>query len=348
MTKAIINKSSATHLSTKVRVNEFACGEVATILSRGPIPPAIEAVSPPSLDRLQSGNFYLLLVAICHQTSPVGKLAVQGVVNNNRLKGWDYISAKLAQAAQSDSSLLSPSQWIFFTDSIIDEIFEDKVFGRLLTDSAGRAALVRNLGQTMQENDWPNLEGLYNEADGWILGRPRNLLSLLSKIRAYDDPVKKKSFFLLALMKNSGIWSYADDQNLLPPVDYHEVRGHLRLGTVDVVDDTLRKKLLAKEMVSAEDDLDIRFSVQQAITSIAKMVGSNPNTLHYLFWNIFRSCCTRESPHCHGCPPTCTLASQYVSLATASGSRKCPLSNVCASADATHRFDEHMFETDYY
>ncbi len=151
-------------------------------------------------------------------------------------------------------------------------------------------------------------------------------------------------------MRNAGFWQFADPENLGPPVDYHEVRGHLRIGTVEIQDPQLEAKLLARQEVTSSEDIAIRKAVHDAIMLVSEATDHrNPSRLHYLFWNVFRSCCTRKAPHCHACPPGCTLPERYVPLAIhRDGVRRCPFSDVCQSADKQVRLIEHRFETDYY
>ena len=153
-------------------------------------------------------------------------------------------------------------------------------------------------------------------------------------------------------MRNAGFWHYANNEDLGPPVDYHEVRGHLRLGTVIVNDESLRQKLFNDLPVSPEEDIAIRQSVHDAIMLISRQSKlNNPSQLHYLFWNVFRSCCSRESPHCQNCPPNCSLPNRYVHLAIhEDGQRRCPFSNICEQTCATthQQYYEHVFDTDYY
>ncbi len=314
-------------------------------------PVAVDGSACARLAHLEAGNFYFLLVAICHQTSPRGRPPLEGIVGGRHLRGWDYLSAKLASAVRDDPRLLSSGTWSRFTAEDLVDLFRDSKLGRRLTDSAGRARLIRNLGIVMQDHGWTFFEDLYRACDGRIGSGYPNLLELLAKFDAYKDPVQKKSFLLLAIMRNTGLWSYRDNANLGPPVDYHEIRGHLRIGTVKVNDPQLRQKLLTNTPVSASDDLAIRRAVRDAIVLIAYQLGerANPSVLHYLFWNVFRSCCTQESPHCAQCTRDCPLPDRYVSLAIREdGSRRCPFADVCESANSTVRLQEHVFDTDYY
>jgi hypothetical protein len=151
-------------------------------------------------------------------------------------------------------------------------------------------------------------------------------------------------------MRNAGLWTYRDSESIGSPVDYHEVRGHLRLGTVRIVDEELSRKVGRGAPVEEEDDIAIRSAVGAAIALISDLSGvRNPMQLHYLFWNVFRSCCPIHSTHCTTCPSNCTLPETYRHLGkTSSGQRHCAFSSVCASAGLENKLVEHFFETDFY
>jgi hypothetical protein len=160
-------------------------------------------------------------------------------------------------------------------------LFRDPVLGDRLSEPEQRSALVRDLGRVMVEHQWRWFEDLYRASQGRVATGHPNLFELLSEFIAYRDPVRKKSAFVLALMRNSGLWTYVDDGALGPPVDYHEVRGHLRIGTVVVTDQSLRRKLMNDVPVTAEEDIAIRRAVYDAIMLISEDPGlRNPSQLH--------------------------------------------------------------------
>ncbi len=216
-----------------------------------------------------------------------------------------------------------------------------------MSDPELRADLVRDLGGTMLSQRWRWLDDLYKLCEGRVAVGEPNLFGLLAQFAAYSDPIRKKSCFLLALMRNSGLWQYVDDENVGPPVDYHEVRGHLRIGTVEVTDPVLRRKLLTGSPVTPEEDIQIRSAVYDAIMLLSELTGlRNPSQLHYLFWNVFRSHCLRDNPLCF--EEAKTLPERYKQLSVFGNEWRCPFSGVCASASSTQRFYEHTFETTYY
>src|SRR6266849_6933277 len=273
--------------SESVIVDREVCRSVGALLRARTIPEDREDSSLSGFTPSQIANFYFLLVAICHQTSPRGRKPLEGTVGGLHLRGWDYLSGRLEAKACSNKEILSPQFWANVTESEVRALFRDETLGERLTNPAGRAALVRDLGQKMLCHSWNSAEQLYADSRGRIADGTPNLLDLLSEFLAYNDPVRKKSYFFLALMRNAGLWTYSDPENLGAPVDYHEVRGHLRIGTVQVCDPDLRSKLLAGEDVTPKEDVSIRNAVHQAIMLISEYSGlRNPSQLHYMFWNV--------------------------------------------------------------
>ena len=184
----------------EVEVDRVACARLASLLKTQSIPADREDVLRPDLARRESGNFYLLLVAICHQTSPRGRPPLEGTVGGRLLRGWDYLSAKLAAAVRDDARLLKPTTWVQSTPRDVAELFADPELGERLTDPPGRARLIRNLGSVMHGHGWQSLEDLYRACNGRIASGYPNLLALLANFDAYQDPVQKKALLLLAIM----------------------------------------------------------------------------------------------------------------------------------------------------
>ncbi len=340
-----IGEHSNMHVIRPVAIDEAVCEKVAVLLSRVSIPSDKEDSALEAFTSDEIGNFYLLLVAICHQTQ-----SLEGLIAGSYRRGWDYLSGKLENVTRSDRKILDPSEWFNLSSDSVRDLFHDDQYGDTLTDPVGRAKLIRNLGQVMQQHGWSSLNDLYSVAEKRIAGSSPNLQDLLAKFRAYNDPVRKKTFFLLGLMANTGTWSYVDEGNLGPPVDYHEVRGHLRLGTVIIHDDSLRKKLLSRQPVTENEDIAIRQAVCDAIMHIAKQPQMpKPMGLHYLFWNVFRNVCLRDSPYRKVCPDDCGLPDRYNQLLNLhQDTCRCPFSTICASVEATNLYCEHVFQTDWY
>lgn len=284
------------------------------------------------------------LVAICHQTSPHNAPRLRGVVNGKLLHAYDYLYQKWIQTVEGDLSLMLPASLASLRGEDIARIFCDEQHGELLRDPTGRAALLNDMGRKMEEQNLENLDGLY-ERSGAVLAGKYGLIEQLSLFDAYGrDPVQKKKFFFLALMMNQGYWTYRDPENLCTPVDYHEVRGHLRYGTVKVLSDALREKLLRGLEVTQEEDIAIRRAVFDAIMHVAQGSSRTPNDLHYFFWNVFRNCCRREETHCHECVSHPGFPERYHVLSP----DRCVFAGSCASVGQPAKLQDHIVDTDLY
>jgi len=327
-----------------IEIDQTQCRRVAEILAQVEIPRDREENLLLGFRAEEVANFYFLMVAICHQTQ-----GLTGTVDGRMVRGWDYLSAKLQAAAMLDKTLLDPEIWASMTAQAIGALFSDPQMGETLSDVAGRTELVQNLGTTLLAEHWDSVAQLYRSAGSRVRTGSPNLLGLIGRFQAYRDPVFKKTYFFLGLMSNSGLWQYVDPENVGAPVDYHEVRGHLRLGTVAIHDTQLRDKLFNREPVLEQEDIAIRSAVHGAIARISEMLGSvKPMELHYLFWNVFRSICMRDKPLCHRAQDS-TLPLRYTPLLKIeSVDEHCPFVSICPSAELDVRYVEHQFPTDWY
>lgn len=296
---------------------------------------------PSTLGPELSKDFFLALVAICHQTTPLIGTPLVGESRGRNLRGWDYLKDRLQVAVEADNSLVLPPRLSTISGNDIVEIMSDGKGGGQITDSEGRARLLKGIGTVMTERGWENSEAIYRDSDGY-LKRPdgSGLLANLAQMEAFNDPLQKKSFIYLSFMANNGLWRFNDPEHLASPVDYHVSRGFLRLGIIQV-DQPLAEKLATMAPVGVDEDLAIRGAVYDAVEYVSKEMGRPAEDTHHIFWNVFRNCCNREAPHCDGCPPTDTLPQQYKEI---SGS-KCLFADVC---DRRTELLEHNFITDWY
>jgi hypothetical protein len=332
-----------------VSVNSEMCDRVAAIIGSQRIPEDREEIPSLEIPPSYIGNFFLVLVGICHRTSSPNQQPLIGSINGVIRRGWDYLLERFYEAVGADLTLLTPTRWTRFSAEDIKRIFNDPTYGERLVDAEGRASLIRDLGVKMMQRGWTFADEILKHCDGRIATGHPNLLEVLSQFRAYGDPVRKKSLYFLSVMRNSARWKYRDDMSLGPPVDYHEVRGHLRLGTVQVNDRSLLQKIREGQPVTPDEDIVLRQAVYDAIMTISERSGvRNPSQLHYLFWNVFRSVCLRKTPQCFHLDETCDLPERYRHLGRYRNYELCPFAGVCQSAGVADPLPEHTFNTDYY
>jgi hypothetical protein len=332
-----------------VQINPDKCAWLGAAIAAREVPRDQEDVSLTGIPADQVSNFFLFLVAICHQTSPLGKPRLEGHIGHRFLIGWDYLLAKFEERCQADATFLDPDRWAHMDAADVEAVFADEQLGNRLSDTEGRAGLIQDCGKGMHRNGWKSADALFSLCEGRVATGTPNLIETLREFRAYQDPVYKKSLYFLSLMRNSGSWIYIDSNLLGPPVDYHEVRGHLRIGTIRIVDASLLRKVRAGETVSHEDDIAIRSAVFGAIMLISDLSGLRDlSRLHYFFWNIFRAVCVRLKPKCVTREQPDTLPQRYRSAVDANGDIHCPFEALCESAHQATPIIEHRCNTDYY
>jgi hypothetical protein len=335
-----------------VRVVHSQCAKLSDLIcnlerNHKRIPTAKEEEIRHSLPGTVAKNLYFSVIAICHQTTPHGLPRLEGSIAGKLAVGWDYLLNKWILATTEDSELITPHRLSRMTANDIETILRDENKGSTITGTQARAELLNDLGNVMLAHGWQNVQEIFDEAGGQILGTEAKpgLLDKLGKFRAYGaDPVQKKTYYFLALMANQGLWSYADPEHLGSPVDYHEVRGHLRYGTVEVVNKELIEKLLKHEEVTEADDVAIRGAVFEAVRTIAELSGRNANDLHYFFWNMFRNCCRRDVTHCEFCDSHPSLPVRYEQLKP----HHCIFSDDCSSARSTYKLLDPIVNTTFY
>lgn len=320
-------------------VDDVKCNEIARLLAGFAIPADEEDSRIEDLSVEQLSNFYFLLVGICHQTQ-----SLAGQIDGQLHRGWDYLRLRLLQEARSEPDLLTPEFWKTLSAVDLTRIFASNTDGTMLTNIERRAEIIRDLGTVFKIRSISSIHEVYVEAGGRLLANGNGIVETLRSFLAYSDPVQKKTYFFLGLMQNTGSWKYFDGHNLGSPVDYHEVRGHLRLGTVQV-SSGIREKLVRNQPVLEVEDVAIRSAVAEAILKVSATIGCTPMQLHYLFWNLFRNVCVRQKPLCSSVSANCSLPSRYSALIQAG---KCPFRDICDSAEVPQPLIEHSFLTDWY
>ena len=268
---------------------------VASVLSGVALPLPVESDKerfPLSKDPPRLANAYLAIVAICHQTSPIGERPLEGTVNGYATRGWDYLRAKFLQQASQDRSLTTFDHWRRLRPLALSVLFEDEKCGKTLNGITERTYLLNDLGCKLLGDGFETIGGAFT-AHASLLAGDSGFLRYLSGFHAYADPVGKKSHFFLSLAQTECGWLIRDRENLLSPVDYHELRGHLRIGTLSFKDELLARKIEDGVPLNNEDDIALRCAVQKASGSIAQKLSVSGSTLHYFLWNYFRNCCQR-------------------------------------------------------
>lgn len=234
-------------------INESQVEKLITLLKLSIVPRELESSSHSfawTKDLKELANAYFAIVAICHQTSPIGERALHGYIDDEEKSGWDYLKEKFLIAALKDSKWCSPQFWKSLTPSELSALyFDSRLSNESVDKSAGmtlgrlneRAYLINDLGRQLSDLKIEYIFEAFLRCEQRI-GGESGFMGFLQKFEAYKDPVYKKSLFFLSIVANECKWIIQDGSYLLSPVDYHELRGHLRIGTIKLLGGRLSDK----------------------------------------------------------------------------------------------------------
>jgi hypothetical protein len=167
-------------------------------------------------------------------------------------------------------------------------------------------------------------------------------------MRAYRDPVRKKSFLLILFLRGLGLFEPVDPEELGLPVDYHILRVFLRAGVLSI-EGPRATELVAGARMTPEEDLRLR---QAAVAAGRHMVRDLPlETLDVLLWMVGRNCCFYEhEPVCRTGP--CTLAADcsFLKSSDLDCGLRCPLDGACRGSEdeSLAAIREPTIDTDLY
>lgn len=307
--------------------------------------PKIDETETHSFERtentLTNQNKFFFIVAICHQTSPIGERRLEGYIDNELKYGWDYLKEKTLTDSSGIIDFSSCRSWANIYPELLSEVYKDEKLGLTLNRINERCSLLNDIGRKFKDFDFRTVHDLYTNCSS--LNGENGLLKLLSNFIAYSDPVQKKSLFFLSLMNSVFDWVYKE--TLSSPVDYHELRGHLRLGTINIKSESLKYKLDKNLPVTEKEDIRLRKTVQSINDNLLKNNNITPSQLHYLLWNIFRNCCPNNGKtHCYDCGSECSLPQKYGQITEY---ENCVFSEICLSV-GKYKVKEPAYIGHYY
>ena len=157
-----------------------------------------------------------------------------------------------------------------------------------------RLANLQDLGVRLSAN-W---EGLFLRVVDAAAGSLERFAGLSADFRAFDDPVRKLTMVNAIMLTGSGLASF--DRDPLPGVDYHLVKQVLRQGLVSPPS-VLRHKLVVGELLEAQESLELRTAVLEALVQVADRAGMSTAFIDNLYW-LNRRVCGEDHPSCSTCP----------------------------------------------
>ncbi len=288
------------------------------------------------------------MIAIDHRTSSPSGKAFEGIINGKLLHGSDLLYALARKKQEADP--------VFFTAEKMQHISRKAVAEWLSTGEASvydpdaRAVLLRDCGKKIVKHHSGNVLKLIRAGEGYLIrANGKGLLQLLSKFKAYEDPLSKKSFLLIKFLERRKLLKLKDPGNLHIPVDSVLARIALRAGIIEVKDRELEAKLKKALPANEREDREIRSAAQKAYDLISRKSGLNVTVLDDLLWTMGRACCTREKLVCGNCSVEAEKCRAAQTLGIDCGQR-CVFLEGCRGAreQGYREYREPNYKTWYY
>jgi hypothetical protein len=270
-----------------VEINEDRVGKLSRIISRLGYNP-VSFDSPdlfPENDEFIYPNYLFFLIAIDHRTHPLPR-RFEGIVDGKFYHGSDLLFALARKAQKKEPDLFTAKKMVKVTEGDIARIFS--AGNVTIKNPAERAYLLRDCAQKLIDNHQADFRNLLIASEGYLIRYDqRGVLQQLKKFRAYKDPLMKKSYLLIKILKRQGYLKPVDIENLSFPIDDILMEVALRSGLLEIPME-LENKVLRGLQLSADETEFLRKATRKSFEMVSKEAEIPPDVLDDLIWAFGR------------------------------------------------------------
>lgn len=280
-----------------------ALPEVTPFDFTGPVLPTVD--HPFALEwffaaTLQQFSFWTIKNGRYHQP-------LIAAIDGFELKGSDYLWQAYMRPLVKDSDFFSPERQANLTHAEINDLYRADDGSDAMPAIDLHLAQARQYGQDMLAlNLTPQM--ILDQAQE--SATPLKIFfEILDHIGGYkEDPLRKKSG-LLAFILNQRPEKFLSigEEEVTPVIDYHAMRGCLRIGLVEIQDQKLRGKVIRRQEILPAEEEAIRYASYKAIAQIVSLSGKSMGAVDWFFFNSRKRCPEMTEPGCQDCPvdPIC-------------------------------------------
>lgn len=285
-----------TKRSFNVQIDQERVEKLAMALGSLPLAEDFAAQMTPVVEITDETAFsaYLYAAAVCHATK--GGLA--GEFDSKYFKGWDFLLRAFSAEAVVNPETLTPASMRELSEErfrrILTEHCENAQIG--LTDLDRRAEMLCTTAEELLRHFDGRVTNLLEQANRRVAGST-GAYTLLSKLSAFQDPLRKKSSAFLMTVHFSHRWKIVDQEHILPMIDYHRMRLLLRTGCITVPDPVVSAELRNQTTVDPAVEEAIREAAMQICRMVPGIARMPMFDFDVLLWAHARSCC-RHAPIC--------------------------------------------------
>ena len=235
-------------------------------------------------------------------------------IDGHERKGSDYIGAAYSRMLDSDPDFFSVNRQANLSKEELEIILSDDDGNCPMPAIELHLSEAQSYGQDMSALGMTPAK-IIQKTKGSRTPMA-DLLRILWNIGGYkNDPLQKKSALLIYILLNrpENFLQLGDSEEELPCIDYHLMRTALRTGMVSVSDTYLQQKITRRELVSEEQEYDVRQNVYKAINML---VDTSPNlnmvSVDQFLFRMRKGCPEMSEPDCKSCTldPVCAKQTQ--------------------------------------
>jgi len=255
-------------------------------------PDDFEGLTPFPGHPLRERHFIFFLAAIDHNTH--GTQRYQAELQGHFLHGSDLMYALAKEAARLDPDLFTPRRMVRIPEAELSSIFS--FAGRVPVGMPRRAELVHDAAAVLLDRYQGDLDNLFQQAQGYLRpGAGDGILARLAEIQAYRDPLEKKSFLLVKLLRRRGLLTVSDPGELKVPLDHVLYTMALRSGLV-AADPGTAGAILAGALLSEETLRQLRRAALAGYDLVGQLSGLPVDQFDDLVWGYGRECLRYPAP----------------------------------------------------
>lgn len=224
-------------------------------------------------------------------------------LDGRELKGSDFLFRAGTRAWQRNPRAFAPAELAAMSNGQLSDLFRADDGTNPLPMWPEHLALIRGYAEWFISRNQEPADVLRRAA-----AAPKPLYALLAalaEIPGYaEDPLQKKAMLLAIALENrpERFLKVTDPASAVPIIDYHLQRSALRTGLVRVEDPALRRKLVARELLSWTEEELIRAATYEAIEKLMARSGLSSAAVDWFFFQNRTRCPETVEPDCPACP----------------------------------------------
>jgi sugar/nucleoside kinase (ribokinase family) len=231
------------------------------------------------------------------------------IIDGQELKGSTYMYGAFRRKLDTDPGFFTPERQATLTMEELSGALQDDNGVNPLPAAELHLEMARRYGSDMLALGLTPSRVLEMARDS---SSPLSaFVHTLDRIGGYkEDPIRKKTGLLAVTLNQrpEAFLTFGPEETIAPVVDYHCLRGVLRLGLVDVLDDDLRAKLAGRHLLAPDEEWAVRHAAYRIQAMVEKRSGRPIGAVDWFFFNYIRTHCPEMTdPVCSKCvaDPVC-------------------------------------------